>query len=633
MTPHDDVTARWDGVQPGENSWRLDLGATPNDRGGTFFRVWAPKADSLSVRLLKEGADSVVPLRNEGGGYFSVTVSGVSDGTLYLYQFHDGSERPDPASRFQPEGVHGPSQVVNFDRFPWTDGDWRGISLDQYVIYELHVGTFSDSGTFAGIIPRLDALVSLGITAVELMPVAQFSGTRNWGYDGTCPFAPQNSYGGPDDLKRLVDACHGRGLAVIIDVVYNHQGPEGNYIGCFGPYRTDRYRTPWGDAINFDGPDSDHVRHFVISNALYWITEYHADALRLDAVHGIFDFSARHILEELGSAVHGASRRLGRAVYLIAESDLNDVRVINPRRLGGFGLDAQWSDDFHHSLHTLLTGERLGYYGDFGHIGQLAKAIASGFVYDGCHSAYRRRRHGSPSGHREGRQFVVSTQNHDQVGNRMHGERLSSLVSFESLKLAAGILLLSPCVPLIFMGEEYGETAPFLYFIDHGDPALTEAVRGGRREWFASNGQPGEPPDPAASETFARSRINWRLRGRRRHRELLSLYRNLIALRKGSPALASLDRKRLAVRAYKRQRLLLVERWSDRERLLCLFSFAEDEVRFPFPGTGSNWRKLLDSADPCWCGLGSVLPERAAGGREVAMGGRSLAVYRREGGP
>lgn len=613
--------------------WRLDLGASQTEGGGTTFKVWAPKASGLSVRILTDTADRVVRLMAEGEGYFAATVAGVRDGASYFYRFDDGTERPDPASRFQPEGVHGPSRIVDPDSFPWTDDGWKGMPLDALVIYELHTGTFSREGTFEAIIPRLDYLSDLGVTAVELMPVGQFPGERNWGYDGVYPFAPQNSYGGPRSLKRLVDACHNRGLAVIFDVVYNHQGPEGNYGGCFGHYRTDRYRTPWGDAVNYDGPDSDQVRHFVISNALYWITEYHADALRLDAVHGIFDFSARHILEELGTAVHSTARGLGRTVHLIAESDLNDVRLLKSRRRGGYGLDAQWNDDFHHSLHALLTNERQGYFGDFGRVGQLSKAIVEGFVYDGCYSAYRRRRHGSPSGRMEASQFVICAQNHDQVGNRMYGERLSSLVSFESLKLAAGLVFLSPGVPLLFMGEEYGETAPFLYFIDHGDPALSEAVCSGRRRWFAANGQMGEPPDPAAPGTFARSRLDWTLTDRGDHRILLSLYRTLIALRKGSPALATLDRRSLAVRADERQRLLIMERWSAAERLLCLFSFAKQETRFSFPGTGSDWCKLLDSAAPCWRGPGSLLPEAAGGGEEVAMGGASLAVFRKGGGP
>jgi maltooligosyltrehalose trehalohydrolase len=358
------------------------------------------------------------------------------------------------------------------------------------------VGTFTPEGTFEAIIPHLDELRELGITAVELMPVAQFPGTRNWGYDGVYPFAVQNSYGGPEGLKRLVNACHGRGIAVVLDVVYNHLGPEGNYLWDFGPYFTDRYKTPWGSAINFDGPHSDPVRRLFIENALYWVTEFRMDGLRIDAVHGILDFSAYPFLEELASAVHEKAERLNRRVYVIAESDLNDTRVIRSRELGGYGLDAQWNDDFHHALHTLLTEDQTGYYQDFGRLGDLVKAFREGFVCSGQYSSYRRRRHGNSSRDIPAGCFVVFAQNHDQVGNRMRGERLSQLVCRERMKLAAGVVFLSPFIPLLFMGEEYGETAPFPYFISHSDADLVEAVRRGRREEFAAFGWSQEPPDP-----------------------------------------------------------------------------------------------------------------------------------------
>lgn len=606
-----------------------DLGANLREDGTVDFRVWAPRSSRVSVRILDGACPCTVELTAEEHGYFSGAIQGIGDGTRYLYRLDDGSERPDPASRYQPEGVHGPSQVVDPWSFPWQDRQWSGIPLESYVIYELHVGTFTLEGTFEAVIPRLDELVALGVTAVELMPVAQFPGKRNWGYDGVYPFAPQNSYGGPAGLKRLINACHRRKLAVILDVVYNHQGPEGNYSGCFGPYRTGRYRTPWGDAVNYDGPDSDPVRHFIVSNALYWLTEYHVDALRLDAIHGIFDFSARHILEELAMAVHRQARLLGRAAYLIAESDLNDVRVIKPRWMGGYNLDAQWCDDFHHSLHVLLTGEGNGYYQDFGRMEHLAKAIGNGFVYDGCYSAYRRRHHGSFAGRRPGRQFVICAQNHDQVGNRWGGERLVPLVSFEGLKLAAGVTLLSPAIPLLFMGEEYGDPSPFLYFIDHGDPVLIKEVQAGRQEEFRVAGQTGEPPDPAAPETFARSRLQWGLAGTGQHRVLLTLYRTLIALRRDTPVLAVPDRKNLAVRVLEAERLLFMERWNGDDRIFCLFSFSPDTAAFQFPAPG-KWQKLLDSAESCWSGPGSLLPAMVAGGEEMTMNGHSLAIYRQE---
>jgi maltooligosyltrehalose trehalohydrolase len=376
-------------------------------------------------------------MEHEERGYHAAILDDVEPGSFYLYRLDGEKERPDPASRFQPGGVHAPSQVVD-PEFAWEDSCWHGVPLKDYIIYEIHIGTFSAEGTFEAVIPRLDELKNLGLTALELMPVNQFPGDRNWGYDGVHPFAVQNSYGGPDGLKTLVNACHARGLAVVLDVVYNHLGPEGNCFHDFGPYFTRRYRTPWGDAINFDGPNSDEVCRFFIENALYWVSEFHFDALRIDPVHAILDFSAYPFLQELGRAVHEAAEQLDRKIYLIAESDLNDPRLVSHPEAGGYGLDAQWNDDFHHTLHTLLTGERTGYYQDFGQIRHLVKAFRDGFVNSGGYSSYRKRRHGNSSKHIPAHRFVVFSQNHDQVGNRMHGERLSRLVSFEALKLAAG---------------------------------------------------------------------------------------------------------------------------------------------------------------------------------------------------
>ena len=440
-------------------------------------------------------------------GYHEVLVDGVEPGTLYRYRLDGTLERPDPASRCQPEDVHGPSQVVD-SHFDWDDSAWCGIPLREYILYELHVGTFTPEGTFEAIIPYLPELKALGITAIELMPIAQFPGQRNWGYDGVYPFAVQHSYGGPDGLKRLVQACHRHGLAVVLDVVYNHLGPDGNYLGDYGPYFTERYKTPWGGALNFDGPYSDEVRRFFIDNALFWVTEFRIDALRLDAVHAILDHSAQPFLQELGLALQARAEHMNRRIYAIAESALNDTRIIRSRELGGYGLDAQWNDDFHHALRVLLTDDRGGYYQDFGELGHLAKAFREGFVYAGDYSAYRRRRHGHSSRHMPAQQFVVFAQNHDQVGNRMFGERLSQLVSLEALKLAASAVLLSPFIPLLFMGEEYGEVAPFQYFISHLDPQLVDAVRRGRREEFAAFAWQGEPPDPQDIATFQRAKLD-----------------------------------------------------------------------------------------------------------------------------
>ncbi|CAG1771911.1 hypothetical protein BAC2_02052, partial [uncultured bacterium] len=394
------------------------------------------------------------------------------------------------------------------------------------------VGTFTPEGTFEGMAGQLDDLAALGATAVELMPVAQFPGHRNWGYDGVSPFAVQGSYGGPVGLKRLINACHQKQLAVVLDVVYNHLGPEGNYLAEFGPYFSDAYRTPWGAPLNFDGPHSDEVRRFFIDNALYWITEFHIDALRLDAVHAIIDYSARPFLEELAQAVHLKSAGLGRRVYLIAESALNDTRLIRPPERVGMGLDAQWNDDLHHALHAVVTGERQGYYGDFGKFEQLLKALREGFVYSGEYSEFRKRRHGNSSRDIPAHRLVVFAQNHDQVGNRSRGDRLTLSLSGEALKMMAGVILLSPYLPLLFMGEEYGETAPFPFFISHSDPDLIEAVRKGRRaEWSSDDGQ-NEAPDPQDEKTFTGAKLNQALRHAQGPQHMLwEFYRRLIELR------------------------------------------------------------------------------------------------------
>ena len=543
--------------------------------------------------------EQLIPLEPRERGYFVTIVNHAAPGWRYLYRLDGGEEWPDPASRFQPEGVHGPSQVIDPD-FEWHDRDWPAPPLERYVIYELHTGTFSADGTFEGIIPHLDTLRELGVTAVELMPVAQFPGTRNWGYDGAYPFAAQNSYGGPDGLRRLVDACHGRGLAVALDVVYNHLGPEGNYFRKFSEdYFTERYKTPWGDAINFDGPGSDEVRSYFIENALYWTGDCHIDALRLDAAHAIKDFSALPFLEQLGERVHALARREGRRIQVIAESDLNDARLIQPRERGGLGLDAQWSDDFHHALHALLTGERSGYYEDFGGVEQLAKALTEGYVYTGEYSSFRGCSHGRPTTGIAGERFIVCSQNHDQVGNRMLGERLWALAP-DAARVAAGLVLLAPFVPLLFMGEEYGETAPFQYFTSHTDAELVAAVRRGRAEEFAAFAWSGEVPDPHSETTFEQSKLNHGLRAAAPHREMLELYRELIALRTRVPALARLDREKMDVRVLGDQgsgRALMLRRWTEESEAAVIYNLggAADAVEVTLPA--GRWRMLLDSAD------------------------------------
>jgi maltooligosyltrehalose trehalohydrolase len=594
------------------------VGAWIVGEGCCRFRVWAPAARSVEVHVLTP-AERFVPLVRRRRGYHESVVEGVEPGTLYRYRLDGMLERADPASRCQPEDVHGPSQVVDA-HFDWDDASWYGIPWRDYILYELHVGTFTPEGTFEAIIPYLPELKTLGITAIELMPIAQFPGQRNWGYDGVYPFAVQHSYGGPDSLKRLVQACHRHGIAVVLDVVYNHLGPDGNYLGDYGPYFTERYQTPWGRALNFDGPDSDEVRRFFIDNALFWVTEFRLDALRLDAVHAILDHSAQSFLQELGLALQARAEALNRRIYAIAESALNDSRIIRPRELGGYGLDAQWNDDFHHALRVLLTDDRGGYYQDFGELEHLAKAFQEGFVYAGDYSAYRRRRHGSSSRHLPAQQFVVFAQNHDQVGNRMLGERLSQLVSLEALKLAASTVLLSPFIPLLFMGEEYGEVAPFQYFISHLDAQLVDAVRQGRRQEFASFAWHAEPPDPQDMATFQRAKLNHRLRAEGHHRTLFEFYQELIRLRKDLPALAQLSKEHMHVQGFERDKMLCVRRWCDVQEVCMLLNFGRTPTSLRLPWAAGLWHRLLDSTEARWAGPGSAVgPEEVTSAGEVTL--------------
>jgi maltooligosyltrehalose trehalohydrolase len=576
------------------------VGAHRLPDGSWEFLLWAPEARAVSLHLVRGSGESL-PMEPLADGYHRATLKTLDQGADYFYQLDRGRELPDPASRFQPQGVHGPSRIVDLDAFRWTDHNWKGTALERSIFYELHVGTYTPEGTFDAVVPHLQELAALGVTTIELMPIAQFPGLRNWGYDGVYLFAPQNTYGGPESLQRLVNAAHQHGLAVALDVVYNHLGPEGNYLSAYGPYFTDRYRTPWGQAINFDGVESDEVRRFFMENALYWLENYHFDGLRLDAVHGIFDFGARHFLAELKSAVAELSQRLGRRIHLIAESDLNDARLLHDTEHGGYDLDAQWSDDFHHSVHALLTRENLGYYSDFEGITPLVSTLRDGWYYSGQHSNYRKRRHGnSPRGISPAK-FVVCHQNHDQVGNRAEGERLTGLVNFEALKLAAGITLLSPFVPMLFMGEEYGETAPFQYFTSHGDPALVEAVRRGRREEFAAFGWEGRVPDPQDEQTFSRSRLNHSLKEKPHHGTLLRFYQRLIQIREEQQLGTPIPR---TVRELGGCTLVLM-RQTSAGSLAMVCNFAEFPVTLNLPDLAGRWTTIMHSADASWNG-----PER-----------------------
>lgn len=524
------------------------------------FEVWAPDRERVELLLLGDGGERRLPMaKGDGRGNWSVQVPTAEPGTRYMFSLDGGPGRPDPRSLSQPNGIDGPSEVVDHGGFTWHDREWSGFDLGSAIVYELHIGTFSEEGTFAGAIPHLGHLEELGVNAVEVMPVAEASGGRGWGYDGADLWAVHHAYGGPEGLKRFIDECHSRGIAVVIDVVYNHLGPAGNYLSEFGPYFTDVYQTPWGSAVNFDGPGSYGVRDFVVSNALMWLRDYHADGLRLDAVHAIHDEGALHIVEEICSAVDRFGAEAGRQLWVIAESDRNDPRVVLARAEHGLGATASWDDDFHHALHTVLTGENFGYYMDFGGIDLLAKAMTKAYAYDGQFSEFRQRQHGRPAVGVGGSSFVVCLQNHDQVGNRALGERTSALVETGLLKVGAALLLLSPYVPMLFQGEEWGASTPFLYFTDHAGPELGRAVtEGRRREHRVAGGV--EVPDPQAISTFESSKLRWRELGKEPHRSLFEWHRRLIALRRSEPDLRSHDRSATSCSWDDDGRWLVVER-------------------------------------------------------------------------
>lgn len=602
------------------------LGANRRTDGTWEFSVWAPDRRKVAVHLFGS-QDRFIPMIKNHCGYHRAFVSDIDLPCRYVYRLDDLQEFPDPASRFQPDGVHGPSEIVDLSAFEWTDAGWRAPSIEETIFYELHVGTYSEAGSLDGVCSHLAELVELGVTTIELMPVAQFPGSRNWGYDGVYPFAVQSSYGGPRALQRFVNAAHAHGLAVALDVVYNHLGPEGNYLGQFGPYFTDRYGTPWGQAINFDGPQSDPVRQFFIENALYWFEKYHIDALRLDAIHGIYDFGAFHILAELENQVQLAGKRLGRDLSLVAESDLNDARVLLPCQMGGYGLPGQWNDDFHHSLHTLLTRETQGYYSDFGSVGHLANVLRNGWFYHGQYSGFRRRRHGnSPRGIPRSH-FVGYSQNHDQVGNRASGERLSTLVNFEAQKLAAGITLLSPFVPLLFMGEEYGELSPFLYFTSHGDNELVEAVRRGRREEFSEFGWSNGVPDPQNETTFANSKLQHHLRNTDPHRALRLFYQELIRFRRANHFGAEAN---LEIVESESPPILTVFRKATGRRWLIIFNFGAGSVNLSSLPLKERWTTELCSADSRWLGPSDRFPRTVNSAETLTLAGHSFVVLSHE---
>jgi maltooligosyltrehalose trehalohydrolase len=568
----------------------LPLGASRIGDGEWAFTVWAPDREGLRVRIDEPGGTRDVALQPGGCGYHYGTVGELQSEPTYHFVLADGRAFADPASRRQPEGVHGPSRGFDPSRYVWRDATFVPPAAGELVIYELHVGTFSDGGTFDTAVEHLDELADLGVNAVEPMPIAAFPGNRNWGYDGVFPFAVHEGYGGPEGFQRFVDACHARGLAVILDVVYNHLGPEGSVHQHFGPYVTDTYATPWGPAMNFSEAGSDEVRRYFTDNALMWLRDFHVDGLRFDAVHGIVDPTASPFLRELTLAVGALSERVGRPLITIAESADNNPLVVTAPP-AGFGFRMQWNDDFHHALHAVLTSERDGYYRDYGSLEQLVTAYTHGFVFRGEYSQFRGRRHGCIAPSTPADRLVVFAQNHDQVGNRAGAERLASIVDERRTRLAAAATLLSPNVPLIFMGEEYAATTPFPYFVDHGDPGLLDDVRRGRAAEF---GRDADQFDPASPETFALARLD---RAGRRSPDgvaMLDLVRRLLGLRRALPLIRQ-PRVEESI-SYLEDGVVIIYRRQGGDELAVALNFCDEPRDMRLPGT-TAWRQALGSTD------------------------------------
>lgn len=598
---------------------RRKIGVNINNAKASV-QVWAPLAREVEICCKGEK----ISLEKKDIGYWETETKLLKTGDRYQVLV-DGKQHPDPASLYQPEGVHGPSEIVDLHAYQWTDKEWNNIPLGDYIIYELHTGTFSEQGDFKGIETRLDHLLDLGITAIEIMPVAQFPGDRNWGYDGVYPFAVQNSYGGPMGLKRLVNACHQKGLAVILDVVYNHLGPEGNYMSQFGPFYVDKYNTPWGQAINFDDAWCDGIRNYFIENALMWFRDFHVDALRLDAVHAIKDFSSKHILAEIKEHVAALEKDTGRKYWLMIECDLNDPKFIDPLAKRGYGMDAQWTDEFHHALRVTAGEKKLGYYSDFNGVEDLAKSYKDGYVYDGQFSMHRKKFFGAKANNNAGKQFIVFSQNHDQVGNRMLGDRSSKLYSFELQKLLAAAVVLSPFIPMLFMGEEWGESNPFLYFISHSEPELIAAVRKGRKEEFSAFHLEGEAPDPFAMDTFNQSKLSWNLKDKGKHGVLFQYYKALLSLRKNHPVLKELNRQNLEVYCYKEKNVLLLERWNNDQKIFSIMNFSSQQQKIELQ-TDKMLQLIFNSASAKWEGK-SMAASTINPGTCLEVQSESVLVY------
>jgi maltooligosyltrehalose trehalohydrolase len=599
----------------------MDVGANYDYKGACKFSVWAPKHDRVNLTLMDENQQfEMVKIEK---GYWGLTVSGLKPGQKYMYKLSNQEQRPDPASRFQPDGVFGSSAIIDHEAFTWTDNDWDGMDLKDLIFYEIHVGSFTQKGTFKSIIERIKDLADFGVNAVELMPVSQFSGDRNWGYDGVFPFAVQNTYGTPDELKMLVNECHLHGIALFIDFVYNHLGPEGNWLNDYAPYFSIDRATRWGPTINLDGPLSEGVRNYFLENTLYWLRNYHLDGIRLDSILSMHDNSKKHFFQELNEEVETFASQVGKKIYVIAETGFNEPKVLTPIDQGGYGFDAQWLDDFQHALFSLLTGEKEGYYRHYGQLDDLMHVLTDAYCFVGMNNNFRRRRKEESFRWIAAYRFVVFSQNHDQIGNRLLGERLITLAGFEAAKLAAGIMMLSPYVPLLFMGEEHGETAPFLFFTDFLSQELRENILEGRRREFSEFKWKGEIPDPQSLETFEKSKVNWQKRNQGKNAQILAYYRNLLRLRKS--IFCSDANRGINLSSFKSQ-LLFIHK--NEVKALVIANFSSQLQRFKFLSEDHQvCKKILDSADSSWGGPGSSMPNVAVSGTENDIQGFSLCVY------
>jgi maltooligosyltrehalose trehalohydrolase len=596
------------------------------------FTVWAPKVSRVDLKLVKD--NSLLGLKKAGNGYWRCNRESLDAGSEYLYELDGKTGLPDPASHFQPKGVFGPSAVVDHDRFVWQDSAYRGLQLRDMVFYELHVGTFTPKGTFQAVIDKLEYLKDLGVNALELMPITQFSGTRNWGYDTVFPFAVQNNYGTPDHLKELVNACHLRNLAVFIDVIYNHSGPEGSCLNQYAPYFVERQGGRWGPVINLDGENCGGVRHYFLQNALHWFRNYHVDGLRLDSILSMPDTTKPPFFSELTALAEEYSTVTGKKQWLVAESGYNQPKVLQPREEGGYGFDGQWLDDYHHAIHAVLTGEREGYYKYYGTLTHLKETLVHAYAHVGgdfAGTTFHRRKKNQHFFWIPSYRLIVFSQNHDHVGNRMLSERLTTLAGLEAAKLAAGIVVLSPYTPMLFMGEEFGESAPFNFFVDYADKNLSEATREGRKREFSSFHWKGESPDPSDPATFEATKIDWNLREKEANQKIFEYYKALLRLRSELSLSSFGDRQKILATASCHQKVLFVRRrLGDDKICVVVANFSKDSRTCRWQLEGSNYRKILDSADTAWNGCGASLLNDASVGDELVFGGFNLAVYLKE---